>query len=343
MHVSGTATEVEESTCRRSNLRIPDVLWVPTQPHEELASVPAERGTPKDVSMEEHVLVTTNADIEDASSQPPESQGAPRQEQRVVEQGHSVEARETKSLASDEQPDIGPGRGGADENNSTSHYRLTLKNEYLGSNVSLNRRTIAEEAEKLLQEERVARERADALAQLQNAGPTEDRPQPPKQDKVRKLWMRNRLTHQDISWAGTWDAAIADELWNGDEGYGTTAGAAGHGPSQQDTERYSADLPNPERAQRVAIGKQETEELLGDTPSREVQEKPTRADIRSGPPPGRRVTITIHASDTENWRRTDTVFVSSDNPHETQSIADHHAQARATLRDAMIGRYGSRP
>ncbi|THC87357.1 hypothetical protein EYZ11_013198 [Aspergillus tanneri] len=59
----------------------------------------------------------------------------------------------------------------------------------------------------------------------------EDQSQLPKQDRVRKPRMKNRPTHQDINGAGTRNAAIADELWDGDEGSGTTAGAAEHGPS----------------------------------------------------------------------------------------------------------------
>jgi hypothetical protein len=58
----------------------------------------------------------------------------------------------------------------------------------------------------------------------------------------------------------------------------------------------------------------------------EVQEIPTSEGFGSDLPPGRRVTITFHAYDGGNWRRTDTVIVSSDNPHEAQNIVDHYAQ-----------------
>lgn len=85
---------------------------------------------------------------------------------------------------------------------------------------------------------------------------------------------------------------------------------------QQDTERYPADLPDPEQAQRITIGRQEAGEVLVDTPYMledtkdqevgEVQEKTTGEDLCSDSPPERRVTITFHAFDRRNWRRTDT-------------------------------------
>jgi hypothetical protein len=159
-------------------------------------------------------------------------------------------------------------------------------------------------------------------------------PQPPKQDRVRKPQTKNRPTHQGINRAGTRDAAIADELWNSDEDGGITTVAVELGPSPQDTERYPAVLPDPEQAHRVAVERQEARDLLFDTPLEdtedqeigEVQEIPTREGFGGDLPPGRRVTITFHAYDRGNWRRTDTVLVSSDNPHEAQNIADHYAQ-----------------
>jgi hypothetical protein len=63
----------------------------------------------------------------------------------------------------------------------------------------------------------------------------------------------------------------------------------------------------------------------------EVQEIPTSEGFGSDLPPGRRVTITFHAYDGGNWRRTDTVIVSSDNPHEAQNIADHYAQDQSNI------------
>ncbi|KAL4749608.1 hypothetical protein BDW72DRAFT_177803 [Aspergillus terricola var. indicus] len=78
--------------------------------------------------------------------------------------------------------------------------------------------------------------------------------------------MKNRPTHRDINPAGTLYAAVADEPWGSDEDSGTTAAAAELGPSQQDTERSAADLSDPEQAQRVAIARQEAEDLLFDTP-----------------------------------------------------------------------------
>jgi hypothetical protein len=121
------------------------------------------------------------------------------------------------------------------------------------------------------------------------------------------------------------------------------------GPSRHDTERYPAVLPDSKQTRRVAIEKQNAEDLLLDTPSEdtedhgigEVQEKPTREGFDSDLPPGRRVTITFHAYDRGNCSRTDAVFVSSGNLHEAQSIADHSAQDQTPrMRASMIGRYG---
>ncbi|KAH1519476.1 hypothetical protein CDV57_01297 [Aspergillus fumigatus] len=418
--------------------RIPHVaVGSDTHPHQELVSDPIAVGPPADVSTEEHVLVATNTGIEEMTSQPSESQDAAGQEQRVVEQEHQArEATESaeyerhqhepaghaqhESLARDKQSDIQRRQGETQASDSTHPLPADPQEGISGEQVALDRRTIADEVEELVHEERVARERADALAQLQDAGAVENQvvvrpvteipadlpslitrlreggsqlddeglssvnntihhradwgaalssphaepivpgmaqrrlrnhldgenlprsprrrlrtsPQPPKQDRVRKPQTKNRPTHQDINRAGTRDAAVADELWNSDEDGGTTTVAVELGPSPQDTERYPAVLPGPEQAHRVAIERQQAEDLLFDTPLEdtedqgigEVQEIPTSEGFGNDLPPGRRVTITFYAYDRGSWRRTDTVSVSSDNPHEAQNIADHYAQ-----------------
>jgi hypothetical protein len=444
-HIGQACTSVEQPQNSTKALAEDQVSRTPhvaassdTHPRQELVSDPIEVGPPEDHSTEEHVLVATNTGIEEMTRQPSESQGAAGQEQRVVEQEHqAMEASESAecerlrhepaghaqhdSLARDEQSDIERRQVDIQASNSTLPLPADPQEGISGEQVALDRRTIAEEVEKFLQEERVARERADALAQLQNAGTVENQavvrpvteipadlpslitrlreggfqledeglssvdntihhradggtavspshselvvpgmaqrrlrnqlddenlarsprrrlgtsPQPSKQDRVNKSRMKNRQTHQDINRAGTRDAAIADELWDGDEDGVATAGAAELGSSQQDSDhRCPAHLPDPEQAQREAIGRQEAEDLLFDTPLEdtedqeigEVQEIPTSEGFGNDLPPGRRVTITFYAYDRGSWRRTDTVFVSSDNPHEAQNIADHYAQ-----------------
>jgi hypothetical protein len=88
--------------------------------------------------------------------------------------------------------------------------------------------------------------------------------------------------------------------------------------SQQDTERYPADLPDPEQAQRVTIGRPEAEELLVDTPYiledtedqevGEVQEKPTGEDLcsdpgRSEPAPLPSATVLCHSREHDVFSR----------------------------------------
>jgi hypothetical protein len=127
----------------------------------------------------------------------------------------------------------------------------------------------------------------------------------------------------------------------------------GTGPSPQDTERHPAVLS--EQAQRAVFERQEADDLLFDTllfdtpytledpedqEIGEVQEKPTSecpavTYCQDGE-------LSFHAYDRGNWSRTDTVFVSSDNPHEPQSIADRmrNAEPGARMRASVIVRYG---
>ncbi|KAE8391594.1 hypothetical protein BDV23DRAFT_69197 [Aspergillus alliaceus] len=146
-------------------------------------------------------------------------------------------------------------------------------------------------------------------------------PQPRKSDGVRKLRAKNRPTHQDLNRAGTRDAAIADELWNSDDGDENLAGVADAGPSPLDTERYPANTPNPEQAQREAIDRQEEEDSLFDTPH-SLEE----ADSQEMEEAQRRVTITFQVYERSQWSTTDVVSVSLDHLTEAQTLADRYAR-----------------
>ncbi|UDD63780.1 hypothetical protein AFCA_011040 [Aspergillus flavus] len=146
-------------------------------------------------------------------------------------------------------------------------------------------------------------------------------PKPRKSAGVRKLRAKNRPTHQDLSRAGTRDAAIADELWNSDDGDKNLTGAADAGPSPLDTERYPANTPDPEQAQREAIDRQEEEDSLFDTPH-SLEE----ADSQEMEETQRRVTITFQVYERSQWSTTDMVSVSPDHLAEAQILADGYAR-----------------
>ncbi|KAE8130756.1 hypothetical protein BDV38DRAFT_276525 [Aspergillus pseudotamarii] len=146
-------------------------------------------------------------------------------------------------------------------------------------------------------------------------------PQPRKSDGVRKLRAKNRLAHQDPNRAGTRDAAIADEIWNSDDGDENLAGVADAGPSPLDTERYPANTPKPEQAQREAIDRQEEEDSLFDTPH-SLEE----ADSQEMEEAQRRVTITFQVYERSQWSTTDVVSVSLDHLAEAQTLADGYAR-----------------
>ncbi|KAE8155499.1 hypothetical protein BDV40DRAFT_294282 [Aspergillus tamarii] len=146
-------------------------------------------------------------------------------------------------------------------------------------------------------------------------------PQPRKSDGVRKLRAKNRPTHQDLNRAGTRDAAIADELWNSDDGDENLTGAADAGPSPLDTERYPANTPDPEQAQREAIHRQEEEDSLFDTPH-PLEE----ADSQEMEETQRRVTITFQAYERNQWSTTDVVSVIPNHLAEAQILADGYAR-----------------
>lgn len=146
-------------------------------------------------------------------------------------------------------------------------------------------------------------------------------PQPRKPDGVRKLRAKNRPTHQDLNRAGTRDAAIADELWNSDDGDENLTGAADAGPSPLDTERYPANTPDPEQAHREAIDRQEEEDSLFDTPH-PLEE----ADSQGMAETQRWVTITFQVYERSQWSTTDVVSVSPDHLAEAQILADGYAR-----------------
>lgn len=74
-------------------------------------------------------------------------------------------------------------------------------------------------------------------------------PQPPQPDGAVRKPRKNPTTRREINWAGTRDAAIADESW-GSDGGGDGAGgitAETTAVSPQDAERYPAVLPDQSR------------------------------------------------------------------------------------------------
>lgn len=93
-------------------------------------------------------------------------------------------------------------------------------------------------------------------------------------------------------------------------------GAADADASSLDTERYPANTPDPEQAQREAINRQEEED------SQETEETQ------------RRVTITFQVYERSQWSTTDVVSVSPDHLAEAQILADGYA--RDPNRDARF-------
>ncbi|KAL2848991.1 hypothetical protein BJX68DRAFT_276174 [Aspergillus pseudodeflectus] len=146
-------------------------------------------------------------------------------------------------------------------------------------------------------------------------------PQLSKSKGVGKLRLKNGPTHRDINRAGTRDAAIADGLWNSDDGDENLTSAAVARPSPQDTERHPANMPDPEQAQREAIERQEEEHLLFDSPHplEETDYKEMEEDQRQ-------VTITFQVYEQSKWRTTDVVSVSPDHVAEAQILADGYAR-----------------
>ncbi|KAL4954728.1 hypothetical protein BDW69DRAFT_183210 [Aspergillus filifer] len=174
------------------------------------------------------------------------------------------------------------------------------------------------------QKGRVARERADALAQLQTPGAMEDHALRPVTElplDLPSLLTRLReegsqLEDESVTHAN--NTAIVADL-----DAETTAGAVELGPSQQDTGRYTADLSDPEQAQREAIERQKEENLLFDTHKLEET-----ADQEMGEVPGRptaRVAVAPHSSNP----------VSTDRDHERGGLY-HEVEGPASLAPGTI-------
>ncbi|KAE8334190.1 hypothetical protein BDV24DRAFT_170453, partial [Aspergillus arachidicola] len=125
----------------------------------------------------------------------------------------------------------------------------------------------------------------------------------------------------NLNRAGTRDAAIADELWNSDDGDENLTGAVDAGPPPLDTERYPANTPDPEQAQREAIDRQEEEDSLFDSPH-PLEE----TDSQEMEETQRRVTITFQVYERSQWSTTDVVSVSPDHLAEAQILADGYAR-----------------
>jgi hypothetical protein len=218
---------------------------------------------------------------------------------------------------------------------------------------------ITEAGEELLQEDRVARERADALTQLQTPGIMEDhapRPVTKLPADLPSLITRLREEGSQLGDEGLIpdknntqklpesEPAAVDYL-DGVRG-GTAAGAVKLGLSQQETERPRADLPDPEQAQRQAIERQEGEDLLFDVPVleeptdqavEEDAERPTleAPGLRPGSPheglssdaqPEQRVTVTFYVYERQGWKKMDMVSLSANQLAAAQIIADRYAR-----------------
>jgi hypothetical protein len=142
-----------------------------------------------------------------------------------------------------------------------------------------------------------------------------------KSKGVGKLRPKNRPGHRDTNRAGTRNASIADGLWNSDDGDKNLASAAVARLSPQDTERYPANIPDPEQAQREAIERQEEEHLLFDSPHA-LEE----TDYKEMEESQRQVTITFQVYEQSKWRTTNVVSVSPDHVADAQILADGYAR-----------------
>lgn len=274
--------KLTEGTAEDQVLQNPDIaINSGTQPHEELVTGPTEVEPPQDISREEPVLAGTNTGTEEAASQSPETQvgkatlnrhkrhwrnpqwvpyDSSQKGNRKGAIGQRRRAREAEEqLAGEvvEQERLAEGAKERAEYETAGHvqHERLAREEQLES--EQRRREVEEWHGSQLDDENLPR------SWHQRSG---TKSQPHKPEGVRKLQMKNRLTHRNINRAGTLDAAVADELWGSDDDGGTTADATELGPSQQDTERYAADLSDPEQAQQEAIARQEAEDLLFDTP-----------------------------------------------------------------------------
>jgi hypothetical protein len=219
---------------------------------------------------------------------------------------------------------------------------------------------IAEAGEEVHQGDRVARERADALTQLQTSGAREDHAPRPVTELPADLPSLITRLREEGSQLGD-EGVIPDNIGMQElpelkpatvdnldgVGGGTAVGVVKPGLSQQETERHRADLPNPEQAQRQAIERQEGEDLLFDVPVLEeptdqaVEEDPGRptlevpdplrpgsmpAGLSSDVPPERRVTVTFYVYERQAWKKMDMVTVSPTQLADAQIIAERYAR-----------------
>ncbi|KAL5333673.1 hypothetical protein BJX70DRAFT_48849 [Aspergillus crustosus] len=282
------------------------------------------------------------------------------QERLAKEATERAEFGQQERLAGDEQSETERRRREAKECASPESSLVNHQEGITGEQVAHDMGTTVEAVEELLQGERVARERADALAQLQTPGAGEDHVARPVTELPADLPSLIARLREEGSQLGDnsvipgnnriqeppeMGPATGDNLDR--DGGGMTAGAVELGLSQQETERYTADLPDPEQAQREAIERQEGEDLLfddhvleesADPAVEEDLERPSpkvpaplgpgsiNERLSSDAPPERRVTVTFHVYEQGAWRKMDMVSVSPNHPTEAYIIADRYAR-----------------
>ncbi|CEL09500.1 hypothetical protein ASPCAL12635 [Aspergillus calidoustus] len=196
---------------------------------------------------------------------------------------------------------------------------------------------IMEAGEELLQEDRAARERADALTQLQTPGSMADHAPRPVTELPADLPSLITRLREEGSQLG--DDSIIPDKNQPQELPELERATVDH------LDRHREDLPDPEQAQRQAIERQEGEDLLFDVP---VLEEPTDAAVEedregltlevpalhprsmheglsSDVPLERRVTVTFYVYERQAWKKMDMVSVSPTQLAEAQIIANRYA------------------
>ncbi|OJJ03119.1 hypothetical protein ASPVEDRAFT_84579 [Aspergillus versicolor CBS 583.65] len=190
---------------------------------------------------------------------------------------------------------------------------------------------IVEVGEEVHQEDQVARERADALTQLQTPGARED-PRPVTELPADLPSLITRL-REEGSQLGD-ESVIPDNIGMQElpelkpatvdnlDGVGgeTAAGVVKPGLSQQETERHRADLPNPEQAQRQAV-EEDPGRLTLEVPD-PLRPGSMPAGLSSDVPPERRVTVTFYVYERQAWKKMDMVTVSPTQLAEAQIITE---------------------
>ncbi|KAL4861129.1 hypothetical protein BDV12DRAFT_204336 [Aspergillus spectabilis] len=208
-------------------------------------------------------------------------------------QNEAAAHEQQERLARDEQSETERRRREAEECVSPEPSLADRQEEITGEQVAHDMGTTAEAVEEFLQVERVARERAHALAQLQTSGAAENYVARPVTELPADLPSLITRLREEGSQLGDKSVipgndriqenpemgpATGDNL-DSDRG-GTTAGVVKLGLSQQETKRYTPDLPDPEQAQREAIERQEGEDLLFDD---HVQEEAADEAVEEDP------------------------------------------------------------